>query len=222
MSFLPGTVAPVRCESEFFDTSNVALVNCGGSASPDAARQLASTLRRAERARYGYAPAMAVGRINIHLIPDGTAYELDVTNRRSGDSVEIHFAFRDPAGREAHVRSMVRSVVHESTHLSDTSARLRLSPREREFRASLMETCVEAAVFGDSRGYAFPSEIYWATEGYSPAQKRSIEAAKAAYLAVRPFVDKRNWIGLEAMCRARFAGRNRPALQLTPERPAMP
>lgn len=104
------------------------------------------------------------------------------------------------------MRSLIRSIAHESTHLSDTFARLKVGATEREFRVSLMETCVEAVVFGNSRGYAFPAEIYWSSEGYSSSQKRSIEAAKAAYRSVQPFIERSDWDGLDALCRERFSG----------------
>lgn len=143
--------------------------------------------------------------MQIHLVPAHVAYKLDVRQRQKANDVEIRFAFRDPAGREPHVRSLIRSIVHESTHLSDTFARLQAGAIEREVRASLMETCVEAAVFGNSHGYAFPAEIDWSSEGYSPSQKRSIEAAKAAYRDVKPFIEQSDWEGLDALCRERFS-----------------
>lgn len=203
LSFLGGSTSISDCRDHVLNDGAVALSMCGGEATTDLHR-LAALLRTAEQARRNYAPGIAVKRLHVHLVPADTAYQLDVRRHSRGDDVEIHLAFRDPFGRDAYLRSLVRSVAHETTHLSDSFERSMLSSYEREFRASLMESCVEAVTFGDTRGYAFAAEASMDSRGFGASQARSIEANKAALVATQPFVRNDDWAGLDAMCRAYF------------------
>lgn len=189
LSALPGAKA-LRCgrgDVESLESGKVRLRWCGSSAPRDGA-ELAFRLNAALDELARYFPHVGVDRIEMILVPDGMRYVGVSRVTGAPEALRFSMAVRDPAGRERYLRSAVRAFVHEYTHIAVPS-RHGHGAQEGEYRASVAETCVEYAVFGDSRGYVFESEKGgWSPTGFNAVQQMSLSAARKAYEDLTPML----------------------------------
>ena len=208
-SLLAGPPGEISCRPGSLQAKGVSLVDCAGVPS-DESRHIARQFKAASDSYLNLAHGLGISKTNVILIPMGVGYA-DVAKfiERPGE-LSVKLAVRYRPGNDALLRNGVRAYAHELVHLNRKASGWRVSRDREEYLASLMESCVELDVFGDSKGYVLEGDIAIAEiKGLSRSQKRSADMFSAAYLDIRSFMTgtepiRRGQGRFEEFCRATF------------------
>jgi hypothetical protein len=182
ISALPGDARMSACESGNSPVSTrhgeVAVTGCAGLAA-----DAAGVARDLEAARTWTSALLGTPHTvsaSVELVRPGRER---VTARsfswRDSSPLEFSIALRHPRADGPHRRSAVRIFTHELTHLLLQAGQV--ARHDEEYVASMMESCVELEVFGNTRGYAFPEELAPAADAFSRSQKASVAAGHRAF-----------------------------------------
>lgn len=208
-SLLAGPPTEISCSPQTPEAEGVSLVDCVG-VQGDERRFIARQLKAASVSYLNLSDGLGINKIDVILVPLGVGYT-DVAKflERPGE-LSVRLALRYQAGNETLLRNGARVYAHELVHLNRTASRWRVSRNREEYLASLMESCVELDVFGNSRGYALEGDIaVVGANGLSHSQARSADMFSLAYLDVRSFMSgaeplQRGQGRFEEFCRTTF------------------
>ena len=100
-----------------------------------------------------------------------------------GEPIEITIAVRHVAGDDRYDRGAVRRLAHEAAHV--ISAYHRVNAADEEWAATVMESCAEMAIFGNTKGFVFDDELATPLDSFSRSQATSTTQALAAIRQVR-------------------------------------
>lgn len=187
LSMLPGRHAPGFCAAPFPQISaspRFMLLDCAGNTS-DIRERLLHSFERAASTLHGYFPGTSIARVRAVLVPDGVRHILRSRGRSRPDALELSLAFRSPGNRETYMRSAITEFAHEYTHVALASGDEMTAARE-EYLAGIAESCVEQAVFGDTKGYVF-AESFTVSGSFNRQQRISAQSFNAAYADVSRF-----------------------------------
>lgn len=208
-SLLAGPPIEISCRPESLEAWGVSLVDCTG-VQGDEGRHIARQFKAASDSYLSLAHGLGISKTSVVLIPMGVGYTDVAKFIEKPGELSVKLAVRYQPGNEALLRNGVRAYVHELVHLNRKASGWRVSRDREEYLASLMESCVELDVFGDSKGYALEGDIAVAEiRGLSPSQKRSADMFSVAYLDVRSFMGgtepiRRGQGRFEEFCRTKF------------------
>ncbi|WP_162349638.1 hypothetical protein [Pseudoxanthomonas gei] len=187
-SLLAGPRAEMSCVPEQMQHNAIALVDCVGLSAGERAL-MAGQFTAASASYQGFSKGIGIARNRVVLVPSGVGYSEVASFVEKPEHLSMAVSVRYDRGSEALRRNAVRVYVHELLHLNRAAAGWKISRAREEYLASLMESCVEMEVFGDTRGYALEGDIAaTGIEGLSRSQRRSADMFSAAYLDIRSFI----------------------------------
>lgn len=213
-SLLAGPQRELACSPTKVEAKGVSLLDCVGIAEEEGAL-IAAQFRAASAGYRGYSDGIGMARVQLVLVPMGVGYRERAEFIATPDQLPLKLSLRYSPGSEPLRRAAVRTYAHELVHLDRVASRWQVSRQREEYLASLMESCVELEVFGDSKGYAREGEIaVLGMQGLSRAQKRSADMFSAALTDVRAFTQReqplrRGQGRFEGFCRQTFAAMER-------------
>ena len=208
-SLLAGPRTDIACATAWTGAEGVSIVDCVGLSEGEIAL-LASQFMTASSSYRRFSDGLGIRHVQAVLVPLGIGYRNVAEFVEKPARLMVKLSVRYEPGSEALRRSAVRIYAHELVHLDREVSGWQVSRKREEYLASLMESCVELEVFGDSKGYVMDGDIAAAgLEGLSPSQQRSADMFSVAYLDVRSFMGgadpvRRGQGHFEGFCRMTF------------------
>ena len=187
-SLLAGSFDKIECWPESVGPDGFSGIDCVGLSAGESAL-IADRFNDATVSYAGFLDGIGIRDNRVVLVPVGVGYRKAARFSKDPAELAIELGIRYAPGNETLLRNGIRIYVHELVHLNRKASKWNISKDREEYLASLMESCVEVDVFGDSKGYVLEGDLNLAgSKGLSAAQDRSIKGFAAAYRDVRSYM----------------------------------